>query len=690
MKYYTEYTGHKVTILGRKKKVDNTIYTFDIETTSYLILDNKIISARDYPKLDEVDQKRCTKQALMYIWQFSINDTVYYGRTWDEFKDFLDKITANDATHKIIFIHNLSFEFQALWPVIRIKSVMSRKSRKLLRCELEDYDIELRCTLMLSNLKLEKLPDVYQLPVRKKVGDLDYSLIRTPLTPLTDKEMGYCEFDCLVTYHYILKELEQYKRVDRLPITSTGKVRKQLQRIVYANYSYVSKVSSQINTNPAVYNMLIDAFAGGYTHANYIYSNEVLDNVDSYDETSAYPYVLVAYKFPSTNFRRCYLRTAEQMSPRQAYLLTVRIKNLKCKYLNNFISSSKCLNIKGWPDYDNGRIISADEITITLTDVDLRFILDTYEYSSYEIIEAYSSIYNYLPIEYVNFILDKYVLKTTLKNVEGKEVEYGREKASFNSIYGMAVTNTICADVEFVDFDEWIEKPLTNDEITKALLQDKKKGFLNFAWGVWCTAYARDNLLRRVIALDEYVAYCDTDSCKVVPGYDKSIFVEYNKSVEDRIRRVSEERNIPFERFAPSDIKGNSHLLGVFECETEKGRSVTYDKFVTQGAKKYAYEIDNSIHVTVSGVPKEGGAKCLNSLTEFKDDLVFDFEHTNKLTLAYNDNQIPVTITDYLGNTYEATDKAGICMLPTTYKLGKAEDYADLIDTSVERAKFKL
>ena len=690
MKYYTEYTGHEVTILGRKKKVDNTIYTFDIETTSYLILDNKIISAREYPKLDEVDQQRCTKQALMYIWQFSINDTVYYGRTWDEFKDFLDRITANDATHKVIFIHNLSFEFQALWPVIRIKSVMSRKSRKLLRCELEDYDIELRCSMMLSNLKLEKLPDVYQLPVRKKVGDLDYSLIRTPLTPLTDKEMGYCEFDCLVTYYYILKELEQYKRVDRLPITSTGKVRKQLQRLVFANYSYVSKVSGQINTNPHVYNMLIDAFAGGYTHANYIYSDEVLSNVDSYDETSAYPYVLVAYKFPSTEFRRCYLRTVEQMSPRLAYLLTVRIKNLKCKYLNNFISSSKCLDIKGWPDYDNGRIISAEEITITLTDVDLRFVLDTYEYSSYEIIECYSSVYNYLPIEYVNFILDKYVLKTTLKNVEGKEVEYGREKAAFNSIYGMAVTNTICADVEFLNYDEWVEKPLTNEEIKTALLKDKKKGFLNFAWGVWCTAYARDNLLRRVIALDEWVAYCDTDSCKVVPGYDKSIFVEYNQSVEDRIRRVSEERNIPFERFAPSDIKGNSHLLGVFECETEKGRTVTYDKFVTQGAKKYAYEIDGEIHVTVSGVPKEGGAKCLNSLTEFKDDLVFDFEHTNKLTLAYNDNQIPVTITDYLGNTYEATDKAGICMLPTTYKLGKAEDYADLIDTSVERAKFKL
>ena len=286
--------------------------------------------------------------------------------------------------------------------------------------------------------------------------------------------------------------------------------------------------------------------------------------------------------------------------------------------------------------------------------------------------------------------LDKYVLKTKLKNVEGKELEYAREKGAFNSLYGMTVTNTIRADVKFVNFEEWIEKPLNDAEIMTKLFKDKKRGFLNFAWGVWCTAYARDNLLRRVLDLDEYVVYCDTDSCKVTQGYDKSIFEKYNQQVEAKIRRVCEERNIEFDRYAPADIKGNKHLLGVFECETGKGRNVTYDQFITQGAKKYAYSIDGQIHVTVSGVPKSGGAKCLHSLDEFRDDLVFDFEHTNKLTLAYNDDQIPVTITDYLGNDYTVTDKSGICMLPTTYKLGKALDYADLItNESTERAKFR-
>ena len=446
MRYWKDYKGHDVDILGKTKKIDNTIYTFDIETTSYLILNGKVINAREYQNLTSDQQEKCIKQACMYIWQFSINDTVYYGRTWDEFKQFLDLLEENDNTKKIVFIHNLAFEFQALWSVIRIKSVVSRKSRKLMRCQLEDYNIELRCSLMLSNLKLEKLPEVYQLPVQKKVGDLDYSLLRTPVTPLTDKELGYCEFDCLVTYWYIKTELETYERVDKLPMTSTGKVRKQLQRLVLSNMSYVHKVSKQINTDPAVYNMLVDAFAGGYTHANYIYADDVLSNIDSYDETSAYPYVLVTCKFPSTKFTRCYIKSVDDMLPTFAYLLTVKIKNIRSKYYNNFISASKCSEIKGRPNYDNGRIISAREVTITCTDIDLKFFLDAYSYESYEIVKAYKAMYNYLPIEYVNFILDKYVLKTKLKNVEGKELEYAREKGAFNSLYGMTVTNTIRCD----------------------------------------------------------------------------------------------------------------------------------------------------------------------------------------------------------------------------------------------------
>lgn len=685
MMYWSEYRGHDCDIQG---KIDNTIYTFDIETTSYLILDGEQIPAEDYLKLDEDQREDSLPMACMYVWQFSINDTVYYGRTWDEFRSFLDRLEENCDKPKIVFVHNLSFEFQFICQQLKIKSVMSRKSRKVMSCDLADYNIKFRCTLFMSNVKLAYLPKIFNLPVEKMDGDLDYTKMRTPATPLTEKELGYCEHDCLVVYEYIKVELQTYNRVDKIPMTSTGKVRKELQKLVMKDPYYRRLVGNAINIRPSVYNMLIESFAGGYTHANYMYTDEVLENIDSYDETSAYPYVLVTCKFPMKAFQECHIKTREEMLPEYAYLLRVKFTNIKCKYYNNFISASKCSWIVGG-QMDNGRIIKAKEITITLTDIDFKFILDTYDCESYEITQSFCALYNYLPLKFVNFILEKYVNKTKFKNVKGKELEYAKEKNKFNSLYGMTVTNMIRDEVEFTNEKGWIETPLTDVNIFDKLIKEKEKAFLSFAWGVWVTAYARDNLLRRVVDLDQYVVYCDTDSIKCVQGYDHKVFDEYNKTVVEKIKNVSEILNIPFEKYSPTDSKGIPHLLGVFECETGKGRKYTYDKFITQGAKKYCVEIDGEIEVTVSGVPKSG-AKCLKRIEDFRDDLVFDYEYTHKNMIMYNDDQKPFALMDYNGVKYLVKDKTGCCILPTTYELGKAMEYADLLtENSSQRAKFK-
>ena len=92
MLYWKEYQGHKVDIHGKRKKYDNTIYTFDIETTSYLILNNKQIPALDYLKLSKQEQQECIFMSNMYIWMFSVNEKVYYGRTWSELKQLLLRI----------------------------------------------------------------------------------------------------------------------------------------------------------------------------------------------------------------------------------------------------------------------------------------------------------------------------------------------------------------------------------------------------------------------------------------------------------------------------------------------------------------------------------------------------------------------------------------------------------------------
>lgn len=689
MIFYKEYVKHKVNIRGKKNKFDNNIYTFDIETSSYLILDGKVIPACKYEKLSEKERKRAIKQSCMYIWQLSINDNVYYGRTWEQLKDFFEILTDAVPQRKIIFIHNLSFEFQYLFTNFFMSDVMARKSRKVMRAYIEKYNIELRCSLYMTNCKLEKVPEMFLLPVEKQVGSLNYDLIRHKSTPLTEQEMKYCEYDCLVVYEYIKKELLTYETVDKIPLTSTGHVRRELKKLVEKDYKYKNYVRRSINTNPHIYNLLVDAFQGGYTHANFMYSDIIHKNVDSYDFTSSYPYVMTTHKFPATEFKICRIKKYEDMSFRFAYILVIKLTNVKSKCFNTFISLSKCRHVRKGV-YDNGRIISAAELETTITDVDFRILKESYDFD-YEILESYYSIYKYLPIQLINFILDKYVIKTEYKDVKGKELEYSLEKAKFNSIFGMSVTNTIRDNVKF-DGKVWMEEPLTNKEIEERLESEKKKGFLSFSYGCWVTAWARYNLLKNVIKSDKYVIYCDTDSMKLKEGYDKSIIDNYNNFVKQKINITSKLLNIPISKFSPKDKKGNKHTLGLFECDAN------YLEFITQGAKKYAVRqlvknedtglYEEVIKITVAGVPK-GGAKSLNNLNDFRDNFTFKNEDTKKMTLEYNDKQIPYIIKDYLGNEELVTDKSGCCLLPTSYTLGKSLEYATLIsDNSSARSRY--
>ena len=160
-----------------------------------------------------------------------------------------------------------------------------------------------------------------------------------------------------------------------------------------------------------------------------------------------------------------------------------------------------------------------------------------------------------MPIDFINFILEKYITKTKFKGIEEKKIEYNLEKAKFNSLYGMSVTNNIKDVVLFDNELGWQEIPLTNNEIIDALEKEKKQGFLSFSYGVWVTAWARYNLLTNVIKQDDYCIYCDTDSMKLKEGYNKKAIDEYNKKVLQKIDTVCKDLNIDKEKFSPVDKK---------------------------------------------------------------------------------------------------------------------------------------
>ena len=65
MLYWTNYTGHEPDIKGKRKKVDNTIYTFDIETTSFLYLNNRIYNSLEYLNMSKKEQQDAEKHSCM-------------------------------------------------------------------------------------------------------------------------------------------------------------------------------------------------------------------------------------------------------------------------------------------------------------------------------------------------------------------------------------------------------------------------------------------------------------------------------------------------------------------------------------------------------------------------------------------------------------------------------------------------
>ena len=108
-----------------KRGYDQTIYTFDIETSAgYIFPGSDIAEPFDYGKSPEEYQK-AVKVGLCYEWQFGINNQYYYGR---DLRDFLQVLKILDALpgKKIIWVHNLGFEQAFLMNLFQPSKMFAR------------------------------------------------------------------------------------------------------------------------------------------------------------------------------------------------------------------------------------------------------------------------------------------------------------------------------------------------------------------------------------------------------------------------------------------------------------------------------------------------------------------------------------------------------------------------------------
>lgn len=160
--------------------------------------------------------------------------------------------------------------------------------------------------------------------------------------------------------------------------------------------------------------------------------------------------------------------------------------------------------------------------------------------------------------------------------------------------------------------------------------------------------------------------YVDTDSNKFIGAVDMSPLNEFYKSRSEKNGAFADDR------------KGKRHYMGVYEYEG------TYKTFATMGSKKYVYEDENGLHITIAGVNKKKGAAELASLggiDAFRSGT--KFEAAGGVQGVYNDTGAGWITIDgrplYIGSN--------ICLLQDTYTLGLSDDYARLLDSIAVRGK---
>lgn len=578
---------------NRQKRYADIICTFDIESTN----------------LDEY------KQAIMYHWQACIDGMICVGRTWDEFQTFLDEIDRclPKGLTIVFYVHNLGYEFQFLRAVhdFTEDEVFCLSGRKVAKCEIGSR-FEFRCSYVLTNMSLREF--LHKMGVEHQKTELNYAQRRFPWTPLTDKELEYCIIDVLGLYEALRKMFKaDGNTIADVPLTSTGYVRTDFKRAM--RQSGFLPMVHDCAPSYDVYLALRRAFRGGNTHANRCYTGVILENVTSYDRASSYPDVLVNMPYPVKPFVRDYTTDPDKLLPGFPYVMCIDFFDVDLRdpfYGCPYLSIHKCYNLTGAVN-DNGRVIRAKRFQTWITDIDFQIVKDQYKWSRAVITSCYRSEYGLLPSAMKAVTMDYYERKTKLKGVDGQEVYYMKAKNKLNSIYGMCATNPVRTSLVFNGTDFNVKEVNEEEELKKA----NKKSFTVFAWGCWCTAWARYWLERAIRLCGHKFVYCDTDSVKYIGDVD---FSELNKEIQAQSER---------HKAYADDPAGHRHYLGVYEHDA------TYKRFCTLGAKKYAYEDQNGkLHITIAGVSK-GGAAELGKLENFQDGFVF--HESGGMEAVYND-----------------------------------------------------
>lgn len=624
------------------------------------------------------------KTGLLYAWMFGVCGLVIMGRNKEDFLIGYKKLVRFFGTGSdlrlIVYVHNLSADFEYIRKWLVWTKIFALDSHMPVYAITED-GIEFRCSYRLSGYSLDKVGTKLYIytDIHKATGQLDYDKIRTPATPLTEQEIEYCCDDVKVVCAYIMEEIIRNNGIQNIPLTKTGYVRRFARDACFRNKFAYRGLMKRLTLEPDEFLTLRDAFQGGFTHSNPQHTDVLLYDMLPLDIASSYPAAMASERFPMGKGRLTEItskRQFEQLLASNHVVFDAYFDGLHSRvYFDSYISKSKC-GVKEGVFEQNGRVVFARRVSITITEVDFVIINNVYSWDKLTVGNVWVYESDYLPTDFVHAMLTLYREKTKLKDVEGMEYEYQKVKEDQNSFYGMTVTSPIR---DIIPYDgEWGE-PVT-PEIKEAIhtYNSNYQRFLFYPWGVYTTAYARRNLWTAIFETGVDHVYSDTDSEKFLhPEKHLQYITDYNKIIKAKLQKACRCHGLDYADLCePCNIRGQPKPLGAWTIEDR------YKRFKTLGAKRYIYETDKGIYFTVAGLKKQAVEWLKQNgdpFEQFTDELCVPANESGRLIHTYIKEQREGIVTDYTGKEYEYVSESSVHLENSEYNLSMVEGYVEYI-----------
>ena len=512
-----------------------------------------------------------------YVWAFAVceignEDNVIIGNNIDDFMKLLE--VSKNANY---YFHNLKFdgEFIIYWLLKNgFTHIENRKDKKdkTFSTLISDmgmfYTIEIYFKVTKKHVKKVKLIDSLKI-IPFSVNEIAKSFG----LPISKLEIDYNEFR---EKGHILTPLEtDYIKNDVKIVAMALNVlfKEGLNRITSASNSLSnfkethSKSKFEAMFPKLTYEADKDmraAYKGGFTYLNPIYKEKDVGTGVVLDVNSLYPSVMryelmpigepVFYegKYESDLVYPLYIqRITCSFELKENKIPTIQIKKSASFMDNEYLESS------------NGEIVA-----LTLSSIDLEMFLKHYDvhyltYVSGWKFKAMRGIFN----EYIDFWTERKIKATQ----EGNKGMRTLSKLMLNSLYGKFATS----------LDVQSKSPYIEDDIVKYKLgETSKKDGLYLPIGIFITAYARRKTIETSNAIKEYS----------IEKYGKDLYCYSDTDSVHTLLPVEE-----LNKFCDIDpVK-----LGFWKHES----TFTKARFVRQ--KTYLEEIDEEVHITCAGMPKE-------------------------------------------------------------------------------------